>query len=124
MKEKFAQNGYPKKFDDQIIERLDMINSGCHNEKLKSSDFRNIIKVHYIGKPSIDYKKKLAKLVRNYVENFKVISSTTKGGNYFNDKEQTPHELKSNVVYEYKWSKDESIQNIGFTFRPLIERVK
>ena len=59
LKEKFAQNAYPKKFVDKIIERFDMNNSDCHNEKLKCSDFRNIIKVPYIGKPIIDNKKKV-----------------------------------------------------------------
>ena len=101
-----------------------MNTSDCHNEKLKTSDFRNIIKVLYIGKPSIDYKNKLEKLMRNYVEDFKVIFITTKVGNYFSNKEQTPHELESNVVYEYKCTKDESILYIGFTSRLLIERVK
>ena len=32
--------------------------------------------------------------------------------------------LKSNVVYEYKCSYDKSIQYIGFTSRPLVERIK
>ena len=45
-------------------------------------------------------------------------------GNYFSNKEQTFNELKSNAIYEYKCSNDESIQYIGFTSRPLIERVK
>ena len=124
LKEKFAKNGYPKKFVDEIIERFDRNNNNCHNEKLKSSEFRNIIRVPYIGKPSMDYKKKLEKLMRSYVEDFKVIFTTTKVGHYFSNKEQTPHELKSNVVYKYKCSKDESIQYIGFTSRPLTERVK
>ena len=95
-----------------------------NNVKLKSSDFRNIIKVPYIGIPGIDCKNKLEKLIRNYVEDFKVIFITTKVSNYFSNKEQTPHELKSNVVYEHKCSMDESIQYIGITTRPLKERVK
>ena len=93
LKEKFAQNGYPKKLVDEIIERFNMNNSNCHNEKLKTSDFRNIIKVLYIGKSSIDYKKKLEKLIRNYFEDFSVIFSTIKVSNNFSNKEQTPHEL-------------------------------
>ena len=43
--------------------------------------------------------------------------------NYFSNKDKTPHELKSNVVYEYKCSYDKSIQYIGFTSR-LLERIK
>ena len=45
-------------------------------------------------------------------------------GNYFNNKDKTPHELKSNVVYDNKCSKDENIQYIRFASRPLIERAK
>ena len=123
LKEKFVKNGYPKKFVNEIIERFNM-NNNRHNEKLKSSEFRNIIRVPYIGKPSIDYKKQLEKLMRNYVEDFKVIFTTTKVSHYFSNKEETPHDLKSNVVYKYKCLKDESIQYIGFTTRPLTERVK
>ena len=63
-------------------------------------------------------------LLINYIEDFKVIFTTTKVSNYFSNKDKTPHELKSNVVYEYKCSYDESIQYIGFTSRPLVERVK
>ena len=32
--------------------------------------------------------------------------------------------MNSNVVYEYKYCKDKNIQCIGFTSRPLLERVK
>ena len=42
----------------------------------------------------------------------------------FSDKEETPHKMKSNVVYVYKRLKDKSIRYIGFTSRPLIERIK
>ena len=31
-------------------------------------------------------------------------------GKYLSEKDKTPHELKSNVVYEYKCSNDKSIQ--------------
>ena len=67
---------------------------------------------------------KLEKLLNNYIEDFKVILTTTKVSTYFNNKDKTPYELKSNVVYEYKCSYDKSIQYIGFTSRPLVERVK
>ena len=124
LKEKFFKNGYPKKFVDDIIERSLNINKDCTKQKLSNSDFKNVVKVPYIGKPSIEYKKKLEKLLNNYIEEFKVIFTTTKVSNYFSNKDKTPHELKSNVVYEYKCSYDKSIQYIGFTSRPLVERIK
>ena len=91
LKEKFAKNGYPKKFVDETLERFDMNNNDYHNEKLNRSDFRNIMKVPYIGKPSMEYKKKLEKLITKYVE---VIFTTTKVSNYFSNKDNKPNELK------------------------------
>ena len=124
LKEKFMKNGYPKKFVDDIIERSINNNKEFTDEKLNSSNFKNILKVPYIGKPSSEYKKKLEKLLNNYIEDFKVIFTTCRVGNYFSNKDKTPHKLKANVVYEFKCSYDKSIQYIGFTSRPLIERVK
>ena len=54
----------------------------------------------------------------------KTSSTTNKISNYFSNKDKTSHNLKSNVVYECKCSKDKSIKYNGFTSRPLVERVK
>ena len=59
LKEKFIKNGYPKKFVDDVIEIPINNNKECNNEKLNSSNFKNILKVSYIGKLSSEYKKKL-----------------------------------------------------------------
>ena len=113
LKEKFFKNGYPIKLVNDVIDRSINLNKDCTKKKLSSSDFKNIVKIPYIGKASNEYKKKLEKLLINYIEDFKVIFTTTKVSNYFSNKDKTPHELKSNVVYEYKCSYDESIQYIG-----------
>ena len=55
---------------------------------------------------------------------FKLIFTTTKVNNYFSNKDKTPHKLKLKLFYEYKCSYDESIKYIGFTSRPLVEKVK
>ena len=59
LKEKFIKNGYPKKFVDDVIERSINSSKECTNEKLNSLNFKNILKVTYIGKPSIEYRNKL-----------------------------------------------------------------
>ena len=51
-----------------------------------------------------------------------MIYTTTKIIKYFSNKEKTPHEFKSNIVYEYKCLKDQDIHYIGYTSRLLIER--
>ena len=40
---------------------------------------------------------------------WKFIFTSSKVSNYFSNEDKTSHELKSNVVYEYKCSKDKSI---------------
>ena len=50
--------------------------------------------------------KKVEKLLINYIEDLKVILTSTKVSNYFSYKDKTSHESKSNVVYEYKCSYD------------------
>ena len=66
----------------------------------------------------------MEKILNNYIEDFKEIFTTTKVSNYFSNKDKIPHELKSNVVYEYKYFYDKSIQYFGFNSRPFVERVK
>ena len=57
------------------------------------------------------------------MKDFKVIYTTTKISKYFSNKEKTPHEFKSNIVYEYKCLNDQDIHYIGYTSRLLIERM-
>ena len=82
------------KFVDDVVERSIKNNKEWTNEKPNSSNFKNILKVTYIGKPSSEYKKKLERLLNNYIEDFKVTFTTSKVGNYFSNKDKTPHELK------------------------------
>ena len=66
-----------------------------------------------IGKVTFGYKKKLENLITKYVNDFKVIYTTTKISKYFSNKEKTPHEFKSNIVDEYKFLKDQDIHYFG-----------
>ena len=59
LKEKSIKSGYLKKFVDDVIERSLNNKKECTNEKPNSLELKNILKVPYIGKPSIEYKKKL-----------------------------------------------------------------
>ena len=68
LEEKFSFNGYPVKFVNDVIDRSINLNKDCTKKKLTSSDFKNIVKIPYIGKASNEYKKKLEKLLINYIE--------------------------------------------------------
>ena len=48
------------------------------------------------------YKQEITNLNEKLNEDFKVVFTKRKVSNYFSNKDKTPHELKSNVVYEYK----------------------
>ena len=54
LKEKLANNGYPIKFFDDVLERFGSNNRDFPMEQLNISDFKNIIKIPYIGKPSME----------------------------------------------------------------------
>ena len=58
------------KFVDYVMDRFGSNNRVCPKEKLNRPDFRIILKVPYIGKPIIEYKKELEKLIAKYVEDF------------------------------------------------------
>ena len=45
-------------------------------------------------------------------------------GNYFSNEDKKSHKLKSNLVCEYKCSKDKSVQYIEITSRALKEELK
>ena len=75
------KNGYPIKLVNDVIDRYINFNKDCTKKKLSSLEFKNIVKVPFIGKASNEYKKKLEKLLNNYIENFKVIFTTTKVSN-------------------------------------------
>ena len=91
---------------------------------MKKLNFKSFVKVPYILKPNNEYKKKPEKLLNKYIEDFKVIFTIRRVRNYFSNKDKTPYELKSNVIYEYICCHDKSIQYIRVTSRPLVERVK
>ena len=56
---------------NEVVQHFEDKNKDYPKEKLKQPDFRNVIKVSYIGKPSIDWKRNLEKLITEYVEYFK-----------------------------------------------------
>ena len=77
------------------------------------------LKVPYIGRPSLLFRKRIKNLFEGVCDNLKVVFSTTKVHDYFVTKDRTPKPLLSNVVYQFTCLRDSSIQYIGFTNRSL-----
>ena len=66
----------------------------CNN---KQFNFKSTLQAPYIGRPSMEYKKKMEKLLIEQIEDFKIGFTTTKTGIYFNNKDETPHKFNLQV---------------------------
>ena len=70
------------------------------------------------------FSKKIKRLVKlQFDEDLRIVHATEKVGNRFTLKDETPKEVLSKVVYLFRYPSDLDAQYIGFTTRPLQERV-
>ena len=87
--------------------------------------FRHVLKVPYVGRPSILYSRRLRSVLSNVVpDGIRVVYDTTKVRNFFRLKDRDPKELQTNVVYRFNCLSDSNVQYIGYTNRTLRERVR
>jgi hypothetical protein len=132
----FEKNGYPQWLFDRTVEayRENQLNNGDRSDdnddgnattEKKDPPIVNVLKVPYIGRPSILFVKKLKKVLKNIINDaaLRITYSTSKVKDHFRVKDSDPHELLSKVVYRFKCRKDPAIQYIGYTNRHLKERV-
>ena len=76
----------------------------------------------YFGQPSIDFRKKLIKIAKNFNCNLRVVYTTCKVSQYFSLKDKTPKDLKAKCVYKFTCSDDQNLFYIGKTIRHLAVR--
>ena len=122
LREIFSRNGYPKYFFDKISSEGLRENSktDCDADAKKF-----LLKVPYVGKPSISFSKKMKQLVKaEFDEEVRTIYQTDKVGNYFTLKCNTPDSIVPKVVYQFTCPSDSEVKYIGYTNRSLGERVK
>ena len=87
--------------------------------------YKAVLKIPYIGKPSILYSKRLKSVLDNIVgDKVRIVYSTTKIKDHFRLKDPSPKELQTNVVYRFQCLVDPNTQYVGYTNRTLRERVK
>ncbi|MEC8566719.1 MAG: GIY-YIG nuclease family protein, partial [Pseudomonadota bacterium] len=94
-----------------------------NDERLSENEKKPIVKIPFVGKPSILFAKRLKKLLMK--ENFpevQPIYETTKIQDSFKLKDDQPKEILSNIVYDFTCSGDPSIHYVGHTSRSLRER--
>ena len=116
----FNKNGYPDSFFDRA--KREFINKE-DDDRRSEKEKKPIVKIPYIGKPSILYAKRLKKLLmREKFPEIQPIYETTKIQDSFKLKDDQPKEILSNIVYDFTCSGDPSIHYVGHTSRSLRER--
>ena len=131
----FYKNGYPMEVIDNIIQEYyenKAVREKNSNKSITSGDTnsaeeirpKELLRVPYVGKPSILFSRRLRKLVkRRYDRDVRVVYNTTKVQDSFILKDDTPKEIQSKVVYRFTCPSDSDTQYIGYTNRPLRTRV-
>ena len=84
-----------------------------------------VLKIPYIGKPSIMFKKDLIKAFKVFFGiEMRAVYNTCQLGSFFSLKSGVPLALKSNVVYKFTCRLDADTFYIGKTIRSLATRAK
>ena len=129
------RNAYPVSFIDQEISRFiselgirkeDFINQKNKEQRkqLVVTEFDDVyMKIPYFGKPSIKLHRTIHQRMLQYKLWVKAAYKTTKVASYFSLKSKMSNLFKSNVVYKFTCSRDESIAYIGETQRCIFERI-
>ena len=95
------------------------------NAKDEEKTTKLMLKVPFIGKPSIMFARRIRNLMKRMKENqIRIIYETSKIQQFIERKDVPPKEILSRVVYEFKCSSDSNANYIGYTNRTLKERVK
>jgi hypothetical protein len=141
LRKMFLQNGYTRKFFDQIVLRFSQslaarsFNSSQNtnnistdeNTALNNNDTLDqaFLSIPYYGRCSIEFGKSMSKIIfNNFNINLKVAYTTVKIGNLFHLKSRTPHPLSMNVVYRFSCAANAQVTYIGYTSRHLTTRVE
>ena len=136
LRNQFYDNGYPHWFFDKEVDKYkqkivdatigDAVvvkdNDGDGEREDKTTDQQIWCKISYIGKPSLDFQKKLKALFKGVLNNFKVVFTTAKVKDYFVNKDVTPKPFLSQVVYQFTCLRDADTKYVGFTSRKLKQR--
>ena len=131
IKNTFANNSYPESFTTRYINefishhKIDNTSFPKPPTNFRQEDQQNTtyLAIPYLGKPSIRFQNKLQRNLSKYDVQVKVAFRTTKVGSYFNLKTRSSRLFKSNVVYQFKCTRDENTSYIGESKRHLFTRI-
>ena len=121
----FQQNGYSELFFNKIVKRfLDNKFTSELKPRAEKTEHKYIIKIPYIGKPSINFKRRITELAKQaYDIDLSCVFTSFKVKDYFSLKCKSSPFLKSNVVYKFTCQSDSDIIYIGETERHIGIRV-
>ena len=121
----FYNNGYPKNFFDQVLQRFISSTRQENKTAKEQKDYEYLLTIPFLGKISKNFAKHVQLLVkRKFNINLTPIYKTNKVSQYFQLKSPTPFLLCSNVVYKFSCSRDVNTTYIGTSSRHLSIRIK
>ena len=126
----FYQNNYTNEFFNQAITKFEnkrnkQQTQAEQDNKSDKMDFKIMVKIPFIGKPSVVYGNRLKKAIKHHLdEQVSVLYETTKVKDSFKIKDNIPKEICSQIVYKFTCPGDPETSYIGHTIRNLRERVK
>ena len=123
----FSGNGYPKSFFDKAFQKFqDKQNSGIIptiDESVEEIKTVNLT-IPYIGEASNLFAKQMISLFKaTYKIKLLPVFTSSKIGDYFSLKSDTPFPYSTNVVYQFNCLRDAGCSYIGQTKRHLLIRV-
>ena len=124
LKEMFLKNGYPQSFFERVLKSFLLKKmlpfSGPRSESQDDMEKFYILRIPYIGRASIQFRRKLTKLVKETMDmKLRCVFHSCKVRNFFSLKCKSSHFLQSNVVYKFSCRRDASIFYVGETGRHL-----
>ena len=134
----FKLNGYPNDFIENGITKFENRSSGMEwtdaqadaTVKPSQSTFQicdektAYMVLPYVGRCSQKFHRRIKDQMQQHGVGVLPAYQTTKVASYFSLKTKVPSLMKSNVVYKFVCSCDESTQYIGETERQFFQRVK
>ena len=134
LRNQFHANGYPDWFLDKELDKykqhkVDTATSEMDVDQRKDGDGGSVkerriwCKIPFVGRPSLQFRKRVMSLFKGVLSDPKVVFTTSKVKDYFVNKDTTPKPFLSQVVYQFTCLRDADTKYVGFTNRKLKQRV-
>ena len=127
IKDVLIYNNYPKWWLDSAVKLFLRDYHKNHHVPVADKETSNytVIKLQYLGKPSVKLKKDINRILRALGnKRIKVCFYMRRLSTFFTNKDRSHDLLKASVVYKYTCSEDPDIFYVGETTRQLIRRAQ